>query len=467
MTKKQRNQKNKELALHIPTLIGGKSNISYFSHCITRLRFSLKDKGLVKFEDIIKLDGVIGCQWAGEQLQIIIGQNVGDVYQMMCNELGFAEQDAINENLDIEKNKKLSFNKILDIITGCITPLIPVLIGAGLIKTLILIGDTLGILSSSSSTYYVLSFVADSGFYFLPVMAGAYAAKKFGANMAIGMLMGAMLIHPSFINSITQGDALAVFGLPIYSTSYSSTIIPVILIVAVMAPIERFIGKHCPQVLRAMLQPVLTILIMIPLSLCLLAPIGSYIGLFLAEIFIWLYNTFGFLGIAVVAAVWPFLIMTGMHQALSPYALNSFATLGYEPIVITSSIIHNFSQAGACAAVALKSKIADIKAVAVSCSTSAIIGGVSEPAVYGISLKYKTPLYCSMIANFIAGAVIGINHVYAMVLGGGAILGLPVFVSADPSNLIWAVIACIIATIVAFILTLIFYKDSKEGEIKS
>ncbi|MDQ0360469.1 PTS transporter subunit EIIC [Breznakia pachnodae] len=453
------NKKYEELSTQIIELIGGKGNVTYLAHCITRLRFTVKDKGKVKDKDIGNLSGVVGVNWSGDQLQIIIGQAVDDVYRLICKNYGFESAEAINENLDGKEKKKFSFNSILELISGIVAPLIPVMIAAGLIKMLVLIGDMSGILAADSPTSSVLSFAADAGFYFLPIMAGAFSAKKFGANMGLGMLMGAILLHPSFTGAVAEGAELTIFGLPIHAASYASTIIPVILIVAVMAPVERFISRYCPQVIRSMMVPLLTVLVMVPLSLVVIAPIGSYLGVYLADAFIWLYNTFGFIGIAVIACLWPLLIMTGMHQALTPYALNSFATLGYEPIIISCSIIHNFSQAGASAAVGIKSKFADTKAVALSCATSAVVGGVSEPAVYGISLKYKTPLYCAMAANFVAGAIIGINHVYAMVLGGGGIFGLPVFISPEADNLIWAVVACVIAAIIAFVATFILYKD--------
>ena len=462
-----RKNKYDDVANNIVGLIGGKDNISFFTHCITRLRFTIKDKSKVQEKDVQNLTGVVGINWSGEQLQVIIGQAVADAYKLICERNDFESIEGVKEKLgnsSKEKNK-INLNWFLDIISGVVTPVIPVLIASGLLKMVILLLEMAGILKTDSSTHAVLTFAADAGFYFLPVMVGAFAAKKFKANMALGMLMGAMLIHPNFVASVAAGESISVFGLPVFAANYATTIVPVILIVAVMAPIERLIGKYCPNIIRSMLQPLLTLIIMIPIALCVLAPVGSYVGTFLADIFIWLYSTFGFIGVAIVAMLWPVLIVTGMHSALMPYCINAFATIGYDPIVIASSIIHNFSQGGACAAVGLKSKDPNIKAVAISCSTSAIVGGISEPAVYGVTLNYKTPLYCAMFANFIAGAIIGINHVYVMVLGGGGIFGLPIFVAEDPRNLIWAVVACIIAAIVAFISTFIVYKDPQNEEV--
>lgn len=459
MAKKERYE---DLANSVIDLVGGKDNITFFTHCVTRLRFNVKDKSAVKKDEIDQIQGVMGCQWSGDQLQIIIGQAVGDAYQLICKKTGLEAQEAVNENLDGSK-KKFSINAIFDGISGCITPLIPVLIGAGFIKIIILLGELSGLLTAGGATHTVLTFVGDAGFYFLPVFVGATAAKKFGANMGLGMLMGAIFIHPSFISAITEGTALTVYGIPVYATSYTSTIFPVLITVWVMAPIERFFAKHSPDAIRSITEPLFTLIVMLPLALCALGPIGAFLGTYLSEGIIWLYNTTGFLGVAVLSAVLPWLVMTGMHSALTPYALNSFATIGYEPIVITANIISNINQGAACAAVAVKTKDENLKSTAASCAITAVVGGVTEPAMYGVNLRLKTPMYGAMIGSFIGAAVAGFGKAYAYALTGSAgLFAFPIYISDNMSNLIWMVAGVVIGFIATFIATYILYKATDK-----
>lgn len=459
MAKKERYE---DLANSVIDLVGGKDNITFFTHCVTRLRFNVKDKSAVKKEEIENIQGVMGCQWSGDQLQIIIGQAVGDAYQLICKKTGLESQEAVNENLDGSK-KKFSINAIFDGISGCITPLIPVLIGAGFIKIIVLLGELTGLLTTGGATHTVLTFAGDAGFYFLPVFVGATAAKKFGANMGLGMLMGAIFIHPSFISAITEETALTVYGIPVYATSYTSTIFPVLITVWVMAPIERFFAKHSPDAIRSITEPLFTLIVMLPLALCALGPIGAFLGTYLSEGIIWLYNTTGFLGVAVLSAVLPWLVMTGMHSALTPYALNSFATIGYEPIVITANIISNINQGAACAAVAVKTKDENLKSTAASCAITAVVGGVTEPAMYGVNLRLKTPMYGAMIGSFIGAAVAGFGKAYAYALTGSAgLFAFPIYISDNMSNLIWMVAGVVIGFIATFIATYILYKATDK-----
>ena len=247
-----------EISSKIVDLVGGKDNISYFTHCVTRLRFNLKDEKKVNKEEIDKLKGVLGSQWQNGQLQVIIGQAVGDVYKEICEANGLTVEKAIDENVDevpAKKGIKGVIDKIFDGVSGSLTPFIPALIGSGMIKVILIFADMLGA-DATSGTYQLLSFAGDAGFYFLPIIIGAFAAKKFGANQGLGMVIGGMLVYPSFAAS----SGLNFLGIPVYSNSYSSTIIPIILSCAVMAPIERFFAKHSPEILRSVLEPLCTIL---------------------------------------------------------------------------------------------------------------------------------------------------------------------------------------------------------------
>lgn len=442
------------LAEQIIEAVGGKENITFFIHCLTRLRFNVKDKGLIDSKKISDLKGVVGCQWQGDQFQIIIGQHVGGVYEVICKKAGLEIKEGIEENLEQPK-KKLSISLIFDSISGCVTPLLPMLIGGGLIKALLLILLQLSLISKDSSTYIVLAFLGDAAFYFLPVFLGATGAKKFGANVGYGMLLGATLIHPQFIAAVTQGTPLNIFNIPIHATSYTSTIFPMILTTFVLSYVEKYITKFTPQVVRSLFVPLLTLLVMLPLTLCVFGPMGSVLGTYLSEGIMWLYNTTGFLAVGVVCSVYVLLCMTGMHTALLPILFMMISTVGYEPLTVIAATLYTINQGVVSLAVAVKTKDKDVRSEALTCTITSFVAGISEPALFGYTLKNKKLLYSSMVGCFVGGLYAGIMNVYCYAVAGTVgFLGLPGFIGANPSNLINAVVAIAISCVVTFVLCL-------------
>lgn len=454
-------EKYKDLSENVVSLLGGKGNISFYTHCVTRLRFNVKDRSLVEKEKIDSLEKVVGSQWSGEQFQIIIGQSVKEAYNAIEEKNHIAKKDDETvENTQSDKKKKLSFNSILDGIAGCITPLIPLMIGSGMIKVLILLLQMTNLLSENSPTINVLTFVSDAGFYFLPIFVGATAAKKFNTNIGLGMLMGGMLLHPTFISNVAEGQSISVFSLPIYSANYGNMIFPTILAVFVMSYVERFFTKYSFDSIKAMSTPLLTILVMTPLNLVLLAPIGAFLGTFLTDGIMWIYNTVGFLGVGILSSLMSLMILTGMHTALSPYLIQSMATLGKEPIIFVANFVNNFNQGIACLAVALKTKDKTLRSTALSCAVTAIVGGVTEPALFGVNLKLKKPLYAVMIGSFFGGALAGFLKVYCYsFVASGGLFGLAAFIGPEASNLMFFILSLLLGMVITFLATLFMYKD--------
>ena len=451
-----------ELASKVVEYVGGKDNIVFFTHCVTRLRFNVKDKSLVKGSDIEKIRGVMGCQWVGDQYQIIIGQSVSDAYNLIVKEAGLEGNGSVDEDMGDAHKKKFSINAVFDAISGSITPIIPVFIGAGFIKIAVLLLTQFGLLTADNTTIQVLTFVGDAGFYFLPVFVGAFAAKKFGANMALGMMMGAIFIHLSFISAVTDGTALSVYGIPVYATTYSSSVVPALLTVWVMSYVEKFFAKHSPDSIRSITEPFFTLLVMLPLALCVLGPVGAFVGTYLSEAIMWLYNTTGFFGIAVLSAIFPWIVMTGMHTALAPYLVNAMATVGYDPVIGTANFVANIDQGAACAAVAFKTKHDEnLRSVASACAVTAIVGGVTEPGMFGVNLKLKTPMYGAMIGSFFGALVAGFGHAYLYsMIGSGGLFALPAYLGGDNpfASMAWMATGLVVGAIVTFIATYILYK---------
>lgn len=457
------------LAQSIVSNVGGKDNIAHIMHCYTRLRFNLKDTGLADLDKIKALD-VIGAQFSGDQLQIIIGNDVDEVYGAILEKSGAEREDQVEEHLDDESNKKLTpktvFDGVVDAVVGCIIPMLPILIGSGIIQAIVLILEHLGILAADSGTAVTLTFVANSAFYFMPVIVGGFAAKKFGANVAIGMMLGGVLIHPTFVSLVSQGTLGDIFGIPIYSASYSSTIFPIILSVWVTSYVEKFFAKHSPKSMRYIIEPVLTLLVMAPLTLCALAPLGAIISVGFAQAMTWFYKVFGVVAVAALCAIIPYVVMLGMHVGTIPISVATIAATGMDKLIMPAFFISNFTQGAACLAVGVKSKDKDIRSLAFTSAFSDVVPGVSEPGMYGITLRYKTPMYGAMIGAAVGGLYFGLMGVGEFAFVAPNIFAFAAFVGGAgfETNLINAVIGVILGFIVAFVATMVLYKPEASSE---
>ena len=452
--------KYRELKKVLIPAIGGKENIVYFQHCTTRLRFNLKDREKVNLEKIRNTEKVLGVQWSNQELQVIIGPAVGDVYQAICKENGLETSAPVDEALDdLGSKKKITIKSVLtgmmDAISGSITPLIPMMIGGGMIKVLYMICNMVGILPEISTTYQFLYWLGDAFIYFFPVFLGATSAKKFGANMGLGMLLGALLIYPSFIAAATEGASMTIFGLPAYVTNYSSTVIPIIITTYVLSKVEKLVTKFVPDFLKSCLVPTFSLVIMLPVMLVITAPIGYYIGTYVANAVIWVYETIGFVGVGVLAALLPLMVMTGMHTMMTPYWTTAFASLGNDPFFLPAMILSNMNQATACLAVGLRAKKENNKSTALSCAATAYIAGVTEPGMFGVTLRYKRPLYAAMAGNAVGGLVAGLLKVSCYAFpGSGGIFAFVTFVGPN-NNLIWFLVSAAAGMVTTFVLTFI------------
>ncbi|MBP3663618.1 MAG: PTS transporter subunit EIIC [Tyzzerella sp.] len=445
--------KYENLVNNVLDLVGGKDNVSSFTHCITRLRFNLKDRGLVNVDQIQSLDGVVGAQWSGEQLQIIIGPNVEKVFDAINKKYHLAEVKAEGDKKS--SGKKNPVTAMIEAIAGCLIPLIPLLTSVGMLKVFLMLVSMAGIMDSASSTYQMINLVADAGLYFLPVFVAATAAKKFNATLGLAMLLGAMLIAPNFIANVSAGTAMTIFGIPVTPASYSSQIFPTIMSVFVLSKIEKVFKKFMPSILHSFLTPLLVMMIMIPLTFCAIAPIGTVLSSYITAAIVWINETFGFLGVAIYACLSPIMVLTGMHVGMVPYLMQCMTTIGYDPIVTVAGVISNINRGIVCLAVALKSKMADRKGAALSAGVTAIVGGVTEPALFGIMVPLKSPLYGCLIGSFVGGLVAGLFKVYLIAFPGSmGLFAIPCY-----SNIPMFLLALAVSAVISFAYTFVFYKD--------
>lgn len=458
---------NKKIAEDVLAAVGGKENVSSVTHCMTRLRFNLKDAGIPNEEEVKALKGVLGVVQTGGQYQIIIGQNVPKVYDEICRMGGFEAQGAIQENIDAPKEKltpKKVGSAIMNYLSGSMTPLIPVMVAAAMFKTLmVLLGpDMLKLFTAESDAYLVFDFLYDAFYYFIPIFIGASAAKKLGINEFLGMFMGAILVVPDFVALVGAQESVWVYGLfPAAVNSYGNSLIPVLLTVAVMAPVYRFFKKVVPDALSAIFTPFLTAFVMVPLSFCILSPIGNIVGGWLGDFLLAFGNYGGFIAVALVAGAWEFVVMTGMHAPLLMFAIANLASAGCDSAIMPAGNCATWAAFGLALGAFLRLKDKEEKSLSLGYFVAGILGGVTEPALYGIGFKYKRPFIALFLGGFLGGLYAGLTHIAVYVFGATNFLSLTAYVAGGTANLVNGVIASLISMFATAAITF-FFGFSKE-----
>lgn len=477
MSKNSISQKEryKNIAEEVLKSVGGASNVSNVTHCMTRLRFNLKDKSIPDKDKIQNILGVIGVIEAGGQFQVIIGQTVDKVYEAVCELGNFKIEKNIEEAKSNEsKPKRISGigNNILNNLAGCLTPLIPLLMAASIFKLLsaVLGPSMLNVIAEGSDLYTLFTFVGDAGFYFLPVVVGYTGAKKFGVTPMIGMFMGGILIHPTFVAMVSEEAKFTVYGIPCSVQNYSSSILPIILTVWIMSYVERFFKKYTPATLRTIFAPALTMLVILPVSLCVLSPAGAFLGNYICTALLSLSELggiFGILVIAIIGTIYEFLVMSGMHLVLISTLILVFSTNGFEGVVTPAACAASIAVAGMTLGVALRMKNKEERSLSIGYLVASIIGGVTEPALYGIGMKYKRPFIGMMIGGFAGGLYAGIVGLkaYAMV-PVASFLCLFSFAGGSTSDLINGVITGVISFVVAAVVTYFIGYEKKTVKAK-
>lgn len=438
--------------------LGGKENITRVFHCMTRLRFYVKDRSMINEEEIKKLPEISGVNWHQDQFQVIAGNEVNEMYAELIK-MGIPNDDTDTSQKTAEK--KSIGSAIIDSITGCMTPMIPALTAAGMIKVVLTLLTTFSIVSDSSSTYQVISFIGDAAFYFMPFLIAANAAKVFNVNQSLALIIAGVFLHPSFTAMIESGNPITFFSIPVTPTTYSYSVIPIILMVWIMSYIVKLVDRITPRIVKLILHPTLVILISAPIAIIVVGPLGGIIGDGLAVAIDFLSTKLGFIIVGVLSAAFPFIVMTGMHHALTPIGLNAVAT-GGDSLIFVSQVCSNVAQGGASLAVAVRSKDKNMKQLASASGISALMG-ITEPALYGVTLKLKRPVVAAAIAAGIGGIIGGLLQV-TLYIAQNCILAIPAFIGGDGMmNFFYGLIMIIVSFAGAFILTLILgFKDDPE-----
>ncbi len=450
------------LAKEILKNVGGQENVSNLTHCATRLRFNLKDVSKANTETIKKTKGVMGVVDKGGQYQVIIGNDVNHVYKEIMK---IANIEGNSESKEVDDRKTVA--KVIDTITGIFTPILPAITAAGMMKAVLALLTAFKLISTDSQSYQIFNFMADAAFYFLPIFLANSAAKKFKCNPYLAMMLGGILLHPTFVAMVNTaketGESLSIFGLPITLASYSSSVLPIILGVWFMSYVEPIADKISPKAIKFFTKPLITAVVSGIVILVVIGPIGYIVsdkvglGIKTLESYAsWLVPT-------LLGGLTPLLVMTGTHYGLIPIGINNRMTMGYDTIIYPGMLASNVSQGGAALAVAIKSKNKEIKQLASSAGITAVCG-ITEPALYGVNLRFKTPLYASMIGGAVGGLFLGLFRVSNYSGGSPGFLTLPSYIGGESMmNFVYACIGAVISVVVAFVAGLILYKDKVEA----
>ncbi|PSL36311.1 PTS system beta-glucoside-specific IIA component (Glc family) /PTS system beta-glucoside-specific IIB component (Glc family) /PTS system beta-glucoside-specific IIC component (Glc family) [Planomicrobium soli] len=459
--------KYEKLAKEIIENVGGRENINSVVHCITRLRFKLKDESKANTEVLKDMDDVVTVMKSAGQYQVVIGNQVPDVYKAVVEVGGFSSNAPVEE----ESGDTNLFNRFIDVISSIFTPILGVLAATGMIKGLNALFVALGWLDTTSGTYQILNAVGDSLFYFFPIFLGYTAIKKFGGSPFIGMAIGAALVYPA-LSGVTAGEPLytlfsgtifespvfiTFLGIPVILMSYASSVIPIILAAFFAAKVENGFKKVVPDVVKAFVVPFATLLVVVPVTFMLIGPIATWAGQLLGQGTMFIFNLSPIIAGLFIGGLWQVFVIFGLHWGLVPIAINNLAVQGSDPI-LGMMFAASFAQIGAVLAVYLKIKNQKLKTLSVPAFISGIFG-VTEPAIYGITLPLKKPFIMSCIGGAVGGAILGFAKSSLFMVGGLGIFGIPTYIHPTEglNFAFWAVLVSItVAFIIGFVLTYLF-----------
>ncbi len=457
--------------------IGGKENISGLAHCMTRLRFRLKDESKANTEVIKKLSGVVTVVQSGGQYQVVIGNHVSEVYKEFVVMAGI--QDDAQSEVSQDKPKGI-LNIFIDIVSGIFTPVISVLMAAGMIKGLVALLSAFKLLEPTSGTYIILNATGDGLFYFFPLFLGYTGSKKFGGKPFIGMAIGAALVYPTITATMANGDALftlfrgtviespiyvTFLGIPVILMSYTSSVVPIIAGTYLAAKLEGVFNRVIPRLVRSFFVSFLTLIITVPLVFLIVGPLTTWLGLFLGQLLSASYNLSPILSGILIGGFWQVFIMFGLHWGFIPIALNNLATLGYDVVMIAGATTP-LAMAGVTLGVMLKTKNKKLKEIALPAFLSSLFG-VTEPALYGVTLPRKKVFYTTSVAVAMGGAIMGVFKTRSHINGGTGIFALPKFINPTTGfdkSFIGFALACAVAFGAGFLITYFYSYDPKIDE---
>ncbi|MFD2831542.1 beta-glucoside-specific PTS transporter subunit IIABC [Corticicoccus populi] len=468
-----------QLAKEIIELVGGRKNVNRVSHCITRLRFVLKDNSKADKEALENHDGVVTVRISGGQYQVVIGNHVPDVYKAVVQEGNFEAEKDGEEDAQDEEDKKGPLSQFIDIISNIFLPVLPFLMATGIIKGFNSMFLAFGWLSETSGTYQILNVIGDGFFTFLPIFLGYCAMKRFGGTPFLGMAIAAALVHPNlagisdsepymtlFSGTILESPIQVSFlGIPIILMTYTSSVIPIILSAYFGAKIEKFFSRVIPQVIKSFIVPMLTLLVIVPLTFIIIGPLSTWLAQGLGALIQSSYELAPVVAGLVVGGFWQVLVIFGVHWGIIPIYYNNLAVQGFD-MLVAMTFAASFAQIGAVLAVWIKTKNQKLKRLSFPAFISGFFG-ITEPAIYGVTLPLKTPFVMSCIGSAVGGAIIAVTGAALYSAGPLGVFKIPTYIHPEhgiDGGFYGMLIAILIAFVIAFLLTYFFGQINKQAE---
>ncbi len=447
--------------------VGGAANVASLHHCSTRLRFTLADDSQADEAALKATPGVIGVV-LGTQTQVIVGSGVNDYFREIekiragGGGRAAARVDAAKPKLSVKRAGSV----FMDFVVGVFTPIIPAVAGAGIFKSFLILAVALGWLQTTDQTYQVLTAIPDAVFFFLPLLVTYTAAKKLDVNIPLALGIVGLLVFPTFAGLLTQEGGVALFGLAVPAIAYNAQVFPPILAVLLLAVVERFARRISPSVISTFLVPLICFVVVAPATIFLLGPLGFFLGTLLTGAMLWLYGTLGWIAVALMAAALPFIVSVGMHKAFIPPTVATMASAGKESFYLVASLAHNLAEAGSSLAIAVRTKNKTLRGTAISSGISAFFG-ITEPALYGVTLQNRRAIISVVIGAFVGGSYLGIAAISAFALVSPGAASISMFIDmANPWNLLHAVIGALVAMVTSFIVSLVIWKDSDSATVR-
>ena len=447
-----------QIANDIVMAVGGPDNIKAVSHCMTRIRFLLKNPKNANTTDVKAIQGVLGvfdATGTSGEYMVILGQNLLPVYEATQKKFNFTAGATVNENLD-EVKKPFSVGGLISdtigFISASVAPCVPGLIAGGMLKVFLLLGTLISSDFAGTGVYRLLSIAGDAPFYFLPVFVAYGAANKLGGTPAYAMICALSLLHNNWLAILSAKDPITMMGIPVRLMSYSGSLVPALLLSWCAGKIEKWLNKVVPGIFKAIFVGMGTVAITMFFGFTILAPLGGYLGMYLGNLFAYLGNNIGPITVGVLACVLPWLIIAGMHHSLVPFMAQSISNPGYDAIFRPAFLLHNMSEGGACIGSALREKDPEKRAEILSLGIGCIFAGVTEPAIYGNNLPKKTPIYGVMAGGAVGGVVAGLLGCRVYVMGYSTILAIPIFQDTIVGILVAIATSIVVAALVTFIL---------------
>lgn len=452
MAKKDYTQLSKDIVRNV----GGEGNVISVFHCATRLRFKVKDKSKVKLDTVKQLSGVITAMDSGGQIQVVIGNHVPDVFEAVLQNSNI-KAEASADGGDESSGKKGLLNVFMETISGIFAPMLGAMSGAGMLKALLILLTTLGVLNDKMGTYKILYAAADGVFVFLPMFLAITAARKFNCNQFVALGVAAALVYPDMTAASSAGEAMTFLKIPVVLISYTSSVMPIIISIYVLSKLEKLLKKIVPDVCRTFLTPMLSLMVMVPATYLVIGPVMDRLGKLLASGYTTLVGFNPMIAGGFVGLIWPAAVIFGVHWGFVPIVMNNLAEFGRDTLFVITGP-NNMAQAGATLGVFLKTKDKDLKEMSGPAALSAVLAGITEPAIYGVTLPYKKPFFIGAIFSGIAGAIVAQAGTSAPTLLGTSLLTLPGYVGV---GFVAFLIACAIAYFGAAIVTyLVGFDDS-------